>query len=351
MKKYFKVLLVLIMFIAMPVFASSNDLLRADDSVSVNEELNGSSFIAGNSVDVDSKVNGILFAAGNQVTTSGESEYAFAAGNYVKLKSEKFIDGFIAGNIIDINDVEVQRDIYAAGSSINYKGVIGRNAVFAASSVVISGTVKGNLTIYASTITIDSDAVIEGTLKYSSDSKVNISNSAKVGYTEVEEVKTKSASKVSTIKSKITDSLLSLMNILVIGLVMMLLLPKVFEKIAKLNEKNIFRSLGFGALALLAVPIASLLCITTVIGMSTGVILLGLYFICIYISTVFTSYYVSNMILGKKIKNRFLIYLIGAVAITILKLIQFISIIVYIGSLCIGLGILVNLLFNKENRK
>ena len=349
MKRYFKVLLVLIMFMAMPVFASSNDLFRADESVSVNEELNGSSFIAGNTVDVDSKVNGILFSAGNQVNTAGESEYAFIAGNYVKLDDQKFIDGFVAGNIIEIKALEVQRDLYVAGSTITFSGNVGRNMLITGGNVTIKGIVKGDLTIYSDTINIESDAIIEGALKYASNSKVTISKSAKVGYTEIEEVKDSKYSSVSkTFLSKVTDSILSLMNILVIGLLMMLIMPKTFEKIAKQDEKNILSNLGFGAVALLAAPIAAAICITTLVGMSTGLILLALYIICIYVSTVFTGYYLSNIFFKKKIKNKFLIYLVGAVIITILKLIPFISILVTICSLCIGLGIVVSLIFNRK---
>ena len=349
MKKYLKVLLVLMMFIAMPVFAMSNDLFRADDSVSVNEELNGSSFIAGNSVDVDSKVNGILFAAGNQVDTAGESEYAFVAGNYVKLDSQKFIDGFVAGSIVDIKDVKVTRDMYVAGSNVTYAGTTGRNLFIAGQTVTIKGIVRGDLTVYSQTINIEEGAEIYGTLKYDSDSKVNISKSAKVGYTEIEENKTNTnlGTKV-TIKSKITSSILSLINILVIGLIMMLIMPKAFEKIAKQDEKNILSNLGFGALALIAVPVAALICITTIIGLSTGLVLLGLYFICLYVSTVFASYYLSNLVFSKKIKNKYLIYLVGATIITILKLIPFISILTSICVLCIGLGIVVNLVFKRK---
>ena len=349
MKKIFRVLLVLMMFMAIPVFAMSNDLFRTDDSVSVNEELNGSSFVAGNTVDVDSKVNGILFAAGNQVDTAGESEYAFIAGNYVKLDSQKFIDGFVAGSIIDIKDVEVQRDMYVAGSTITYAGTTGRNLMLAGQTVTIKGVVKGDLTVYASTINIEEDAAIYGTLKYDSDSKVNISKSAKVGYTEVEENKKSTNIKTTSLfKTKITNSIFSLVNILVIGLIMMLIMPKVFEKIAKQDEKNILSNLGFGALALIAAPILSFICMVTVVGLSTGLILLTLYFVCLYVSTVFSSYYLSNLVFSKKIKNKYLIYLVGAAIITILKLIPFISILTSICVLCIGLGIVVNLVFKRK---
>lgn len=350
MKKFIKVLLVIMLFVAMPVFALSNDLFRSDDSISVNEELNGTSFIAGNSVDVDSKVNGILFAAGNQVETAGESEYAFIAGNYVKLDSEQFIDGFVAGSIVDVKDVTVTRDMYIAGTNVTYAGNTGRNLVIAGQNATIKGVVKGNLTVYAQTINIEEDAEIYGTLKYSSDSKVNISKSAKVGYTEIEDAKNSnnSINYKTTIKSKITSAILSLVNILVIGLIMMLIMPKVFEKIAKQDEKNILSNLGFGALALILAPIAALILITTIIGLSTGFVLLGIYLICLYISTVFASYYLSNLVFNKKIKNKYLIYLVGASIITILKLVPFISILTSICVLCIGLGIVVNLVFKRK---
>lgn len=348
MKKYFKILLVLIMFTVMPVFASSTELFRADNSVSVNEELNGTSFIAGNTVDVDSKINGILFAAGNTVTTNGESDYAFIAGNLVRVNQEKFIDGFIAGSTVEINSSEISRDLYVAGANITFDSIVNRDAYLTGDKVTIKGKINGNASIYADEIIIEDNAEIIGTLKYSEDSKITISNNAKIGNTEtVKSTKVMVNNKV-TIMSIISAKLLSLLNILVIGLALMLLFPKLFEKIASYKKDSILSNLGFGIISLLLIPIASIILLTTMIGVSTGLILLDAYIVCIYLSTIFTSYYLSNILFGEKIKNKYLVFLVGASCITILKLIPFIGVLTSICSLLIGLGLVITLIFKRN---
>lgn len=349
MKKYFKILLVLVMFIAMPVFAFSQDLFRADDTVNITEPIDGTSFIAGQSVDVDTKVNGILFAAGNTVTTSGESDYAFVAGNIVKLQDEAFKDGYAAGSSVELSNVTVERDMFIAGEKLTFDGVIGRNMYASGNNITINGRINGNLTAYGDTITIGEKAVITGTFKYDDQAKVNISDGASIGNKVIDKTNSSTISMTKpTFISKVKDALFSLVNILVIGLLMMLLFPKLFENISKMDEKSIVPNLGFGFLALISIPIACIFAMITIVGFSTGLILLDLYIVFIYLSTVLTSYYLSNMLLSKNIKNKYLLFLVGALSIAVIKLIPFIGTMVSICVLFIGLGIIVRLIFSRK---
>ena len=52
MKGKLKLLLLLLLFVVTPVFAASDDLLIANDSVTVEEDKAGSAFMAGNDVTV-----------------------------------------------------------------------------------------------------------------------------------------------------------------------------------------------------------------------------------------------------------------------------------------------------------
>lgn len=349
MKKYLKVLLVLVMFIAMPVFALSTDLFKADNTVNVSENMAGSGFVAGNIVDVNSKVDGILFAAGNDVKTSGESDYAFIAGNIVKVNNQSFKDGFIAGSSVNIDSSTIERDLYAAGETISVNSNIGRNVYLSGNNITINGKVNGNVTAYGSKIIVGDNAVIRGTLKYSEDSKLEISDSATIG-NKIAEKSTQLDAKVvkTSFVSKVMSSFISLGNLLLIGLLLMLFMTKTFERIKEIKSDSILKSLGFGFLTLIAVPIASIVLLVTVVGVSTSIIALLFYFISIYLSTVFTSYYLANLTIGNKVKNKYLLFIIGATAITILKLIPFIGILVSLCSLLIGLGLIVILLFDRK---
>lgn len=350
MKKYIKILLVLIMFTALPVFALTDTLYKTDDSVSVSDDFNGSAFVAGNDVEIDSTVDGILFSAGNIVNQSGESEYLFTSGNVVKVNSQKSRDAFIAGYNVSVNDSTFERDAYVAGETVRFDSKAGRNVYLVGNKVFVSGTVEGNVTIYASEIVVKDNTVIKGVLKYSSDSKTNISKTAVIGSIKKEKnnnIGVKVDSK-ATFASVLMGKVFSFANALLIAVIMLLLFPKLYEKIAKQDKNTILKNLGYGALTLFVVPIAAMIIMITMVGLSTGLILLDLFIVCAYLSTIFTSYYFSNMILGNKIKNRLLVLLIGLLVIYVLDLIPFISILVSISSLCIGLGLVINMIFNRK---
>ena len=347
MKKYLKILLVLIMFTSMPVFAASNKLFRADNSVVLQEDLNGSGFVAGQNVDIDSKVDGILFAAGNSVDVDGESDYLFAAGNNVRIDGASFKDGFVAGSSISLLSGNVTRDLYVAGSIVDLNISVGRNAHIAGNVVKFDGKVNGDLDISASNITIGRNAVVTGKLTYPENATIDLSEDSEIGSVE----KTVDYSKINsktTIISKIYSAVISLINILLVGILMLLFLPKLFDKIGKMKQDTILTNLGIGMLTFMFVPIAAFILMFTLAGISIGIIGLVLYTIALYLTSIFTGYYLSNMIFNKKIKNKYLVLAIGLVSIKILKFIPFIGIIVGIGSLCIGLGILTNLILKRK---
>lgn len=351
MKKYLKVLLVLVMFLATPVFALSDDLFRADDKMSISDDLNGSSFIAGNDVEIDSKVDGILFSAGNYVNQSGESEYLFTAGNVVKVNSQKTRDAYIAGADVSVKTSKFERDAFVAGNTVIFDSTVGRHAYIGGSKIVISGTFNGNLSVYGEDITIEDNTIVKGELKYPEDAKINISKSASIASKKVVYSNNSNSLSINTktsFKDVLVSKILSLANLFIVGLLLMIIFPKIFEKIKKMDNNTILSNLGFGALTIFALPITAIALMVSFVGISAGVLLLDFYFVCMYLSTMFTSYYFSNMILGDKINNKYLILLIGVTAIFILKLIPFISILTSIFAVCIGFGIVVKLIFDRK---
>ena len=350
MKRFFKILLVLFMFVTTPVFALSDDLFRSDDRVSVSDDLNGSSFVAGNDVQVDSKVNGMLFSAGNSVNQSGESDYLFTAGNIVKVNSQKTKDAYIAGNDVSVKESDFERDVYVAGNIVTFESNAGRNVYIGGSKVTISGTINGNLNIYSDNITIEDNTKVKGMLKYPEKAKIVISKNASINSKSImkDSNGTVSINTEPSFSSRIMSNLFSIVNLFVLGLFLMLLFPKLFEKIEKMDKNTILSNLGFGVLSLFILPIAALIIMLTMVGLSTGFILLDFYIVCVYLSSLLCTYYLANILLNKNIKNKYLVLLIGLLGLFVLKLIPFISILTEIFVLCIGLGIVVNLIFSRK---
>ncbi|MBQ1496639.1 MAG: hypothetical protein IIZ40_04775 [Bacilli bacterium] len=347
MKKYFKLLLFLILFISTPVFASSKDLFRADKDVVVNEELNGSSFVAGYTVDIDSKVNGMLFAAGNKVDVDGSSDYLFAAGSNVRIDGASFMDGFIAGNFINLVSGTVNRDLYVAGEVIEINSDIERNAYIAGSTVKINGNINGNAKIYAENIEISDSAKINGILTYSKDSKVNISKSANINKVNIVKGLTKK-DKTDIVITKIYNAFISIVNMYLIGVLILVFGTKIISKIESMTKDEFISNLGYGLITFVLVPMLSFILAITMIGLGAAVIAFILYLVLAYLSTIFSGYYISNLLLKNKISNKYVLLLIGIVGIKLLKLIPVLGSIVGILSLCLGLGIIIRILFNRK---
>ena len=346
MKGKLKLLLLLLLFVVTPVFAASDDLLIANDSVTVEEDKAGSAFMVGNDVTAKGTVDGISFIAGNNVNVENKSDYLFSAGSTVKLDNASFKDGFLAGATVEISNSNIERDIYAAGTTVRLSSTIGRDAKIAGSTVVVTGTVNRDLTIAASTIEIKDGAEVKGTLYYSEDANITISPNAKINKKVATDITRFTI--FDSFKYRLFGNLFSFANMLVVGLLLLLLVPKIFEKVSGYGKESILSNLGIGLLGLIGIPVISILLLASIVGLSSSLILLAIYVILIYLSTLFASYYIGNMLLSKKIKNRFLILLISLVVIYLLRLIPFVSILVSICTLGIGLGLLVRIITKRK---
>ena len=330
-----------------PVIAkadSQKGLFRADYDVTVNDEMEGSGFIAGNNVIIGNKINGILFGAGYSVNVTGQSDYAFVAGNEVNIKGASFKDGFLAGQTIEIEGVEAARDIYAAGQNISLKGSVGRNLYIAGESVVLENiAINGDVYIDSANITINSDTVINGKLSYNEDANIVISKMTNIGSTSTyknQSVNIDIDPKVSLgtrILTKLVSTLTGLLNILVVGILMILLIPGLFNKLREIKANRLLPSFAWGLLILVAVPIV----------VSAGLILAVLYGVLVYVSTILSTYTVTSLILKDKVKNPYFILLIGLPCLYLIKLIPFLGALVSFVMICLGLGLLTNLIKRK----
>lgn len=346
MKGKLKLLLILLLFVVTPVFAASDDLLIANDTVTVEEEKAGTAFMLGNDVTAKGTVDGISFIAGNNVNVENKSDYLFSAGNTVKLENASFKDGFLAGTTVELSDSFVERDVYAAGSTVRLSSTIGRNANIAGSTVVVTGTVNGDLTIAASTIEIKDGAEVKGTLYYSEDASITISPNAIINKKVAKEINKLTI--FDSFKSRLFGNLFSFANMLVVGLLLLLLVPKLFEKISGYGKESILSNLGIGLLSLIAIPITTIILLITIVGLSSSLLLLACYIILVYLSTLFASYYIGNILLSNKIKSKFLILVISLLGVYLLKLIPFVNILTSICVLGIGLGLIIRIITKRK---
>lgn len=326
-------------------------LFQADDNLKISDELNGTAFLAGRNIDVDKKINGIGFIAGQVININSDQEYLFSAASDIKIKSNIKNDTFLAAANINIEG-NLGRDAYMAAEKITIDGNVERNIYLSGSIVELNGTYKGNVNVDAQEIKLSDDIKIEGTLKYNKDAKVT-------GLKD--DIKTKKVERTST-KISFKDYLVSFINnyihITMFAIVLIYLSEKLLKNSLKQvkdkSAKTILTICGKGFLILIGVPIIALMLLVTNLFTSVGIVGGIIYGILIYVSSIFTSYFIATELDNKYLKknlNSYLLVIVGLFIISVLKIIPVIGAFVSLFSLLFGLGITGNMIIELRTNK
>ena len=322
--KRVKYLLILLLVIFMAPAANALIQGEADNTLNINKNYDDTALFAGNIVSVDSNIDGLI-------------------------TGYKTKDLFAAGSNVAISDVTA-RSIYAAGGTITVQSDI-ENLYIAGDHVTIDGDFK-NVIVEAQDFTLKGS--ITGKLKINDDAKQIISENAKINEIETyvgtthqgkDFVKENSAKFIAAaIIAKIISKIFHFVNIFIIGLVFILLFKKTVTKIEKMNGNAgfIFGRFGFGLLALIVIPIISILLLITGLCSAIGIIGLVLYFLGIYLSEVIGTIYISKLVF--KNMNNILRYVLTLLILTLIKLIPIIGWLLSLFMLCLSLGLILNII-------
>ena len=214
-----------------------------------------------------------------------------------------------------------------------------RDAKIYAMNVTINGNINGNVDIKSSDIKINGN--IDGVLSYNEDAVIE--NKGNVNEFNI----TEKMYKEITFQEKVWQFITNYGSLLLIFLFFAFITPKLFKRIEHKNEKltilNFFSLFGFGTLSVILIPIIFILLLTLVFGTSLAILLLIFYIVCIWLSSLFTSYLIGYLVwknIIKKDNNVYLIGLIGISIISVLSIIPFIGNLISVISIFVGMGII-----------
>ena len=351
MRRYLKYLLVLLLVFTFSincVNAKSHikELFKTGDNIKIEEELDGTAFIAGEKVELNNKINGIGFIASNELNINFEQDYIFSAGTTINIKNNIEKDAFILGEKIFIDEnVKLGRDAYVFADTLT----IDRNIYVYGTTVNIEGNINGNIVVSALELNIDKDAKVLGTLKYNEDANIK-------GLREDITSKTyKISTNNLTFKEYITNFISSYIHITLLAIVLVFICEKLFKKslsiTKELTTKKVATLCGKGLLVLIGVPIIAMMLLFSGAFVSVGVIGTILYGILIYISNIFTAYLLATILdkkIFKKNLNGYLLMIIGLFIIYVLNMIPIVGGLISFISMLLGIGISTNMLFELK---
>ena len=319
------------------------DLYLAGDNIVMDKVVNGNVYIMGNDITITGEIHGNLFTMANKVTfEEGYVESsAYICANEVYFKAVA-TDLYTCANTIEIpENYGVYRDLKCYANSLTMLGLVGRNADCNIANITLNkDDIKGN---------------IYGDLNYSSTSQANIPEEVVLGnvnYTQIVKTSNQKSFNISDFIVKVCKAIV--FTLVIYGLAILFTKDSI-KKCKKITENKFLFAFGIGALALIAVPIVSIILMFTVIGLPLAIVLLAVYALLLAIASSVFSISIANIISEKaKIENNWLKALIVAgvsLLVCIIGIIPYVSILKFL-IVILGFGIIiVNIFFKNINFK
>ena len=315
----------------------SKTLYLADSSVTIDYPVEGNVFVMAQDLTISGNISGNVFALAQNLkieTTGSINSTLFVCAENVTIDGTVSDVFSISSNLTINKSARIMQDITAGGSTLKLGGTIGRNANFGFDEIYTSDSamILGDLS-YSSRVAAISEDIVSGTTSFK----------------QIEEVKIEPK---DIIREKLNDLYTLLVVSLVIVLIVVYAMPKFADKEQKIVENKLAATFGYGALALILIPVASLLLFFTILGILPAVALFLVYlFIIMQVATPLVSIAIAKIICQKINKNTkgftLLFGMLLVLAIWILELIPVLGSIVSLLTAILGLGIIVYAIFHS----
>lgn len=353
MKKKIISIILILAVVVLPVtnVFASDGYFNTNENVSDTKVYEHSAFIAGSNVKANGEVKGIALVAGATVEANAKVEYGIMAGESVEVNSIVEKDVFLAGNKVKLGkDAVVGRDVYIAGNSVTINSNLNGNAFIGGSIVTLDNiTINGDLNIAANQLDVIGDVNINGKLIVNDNIVIN--NENKLRYSSKELYKTRGFE--FDFRNTVTDIILSTLTLVFTAIVLIMLFPKLFNKIdAKMEGRDFGKKLLYGLVTLIVVPIIGILSLAVMVGVTLSVIIFAFYIIAIILATIFAAYVIGDWVYTKLLKQKQNYVVSTSFAIIVFKILEYIPYIGWVIALLVffyGLGIISDL-FLKRNK-
>lgn len=323
----------------------SSDMYLAGDNITIDYVVDGNLFVCADTVTINSEIGGDAFIMAKKLIIEENScvySNLFVIAETVELKGVA-CDVFALAQNFNISGGYVYRDLKVACNTLNINGVVGRNAFVSCASINFN-TDEGT------------NGIIYGNLDYSSNSEASIPENVVKGTVNYNAIQ---VSPEKSIRSIIADYILDLGGflafVLIIWLVCLVFAPKFLANTNKYVGKKTLGILGYGLLALIAVPIACIILILLQLTSGFSLFLLALYVLAIIVSkslfTITANNYVCSKLKISKNTGIFGMLIVSGIVIWVITQIPYIGGLVSFIISVLGLGILVASILPKKSEK
>ncbi len=326
------------------------------DALSSSEIKKQNIYTANNKCEIVDTIYGNVFVAGNEINI--KSNYiagdVFLFGNTITIDENAIIDGnvYIAAQQINTNGT-IHRSSYMMGKivKLNESAYNGYDTFICGDTIEVEGEMARNAYIGANILEVKNTALINGNLSYEAREKSEIPKGSVKGRIDFKKIIDDEEDIKEIIFDYVIDMFKNLIFTLVIFIVILLMSRNFTDKAQiAISGKNIFKSLGIGLLGLILVPIIVVLLIVMGVTANVGVLLIFAYITTLIIANAITAISMSALITSRKTGMKLpLVVPFIAIVLWVLESIPYIGTIVSFFSIIIGIGVLLQGAFSKND--
>lgn len=359
--------------ISQPVY---EDLYIAGGNITINASIYGDLIIAGGTIIINDTVTSDILLAGGTVTFNGfVGDDIRCAGGKIHIAKNVTGDVVVTGGHVTIDKTVTIGGLLASGGDITIDGNINGDVRGAFGDLVLNGKITGNVDCRGGSITINGiiggksvlsaryilierNALFNNDVRYwSEQSPIDFKQHIQSGKATYDPSLRIRSDKWYYLGA---NTFFTLLWYLGMALLMTLIIQYLFSGTMKRAADTIFnhtlKSLGFGFLFFIAVPIAAVLAFVTVIGVPVGLLLIFSYITLILLATIVISVVTANWI-NNRYNKKWNFWRLSFVAFGIFILLKLVFLTPIVGWLilillaCIAFGgILININWKGKQR-
>jgi hypothetical protein len=292
------------------------DLYVAGGNITINAPIYGDLVVAGGTIVINDSISGDILLAGGNITFNGfVGDDIRCAGGNIRISRNVTGDLVITGGRIVIDQGVVIGGILAGGGDARINGTVSGNIrggfgklVFngsvahdidcRADDMTINGYVGGKSVLAARTITIGNNAAFNNDIRYwTKRGTPSFGQSIKNGKAVYDPSLRIRAGQWYYLGMATFFALLWYLGMaLLMILIIQYLFSTTMSKAAQTSFSHTGKSLLFGLLFVIGVPLAAVAAFLTVIGVPVGLLLLIIYIIALLLATVIVATVIANRI-------------------------------------------------------
>lgn len=325
----------------------NEDLYAVGNSVLIQGTVRGDVATAARRVEIAGTVEGDVLSMAADTSISGRVGGSIrAAGGTLVLAGEVEEDAVLAGAEVRLApNARVGRDAFLAASEATVQAPVGGDVQAAAETLTLGAPVAGSVRAEAGTLRVTEAADIRGSLRYRAGGEVEIASGAMVAGPLERLSPTRRPGEGPLMY--LVGWLRALVGLFALGLLLVLLLPDFSRRVPVMLIQAPWRSLGWGAITFVGLPIAA--AIIFLVGLVLGGWWIGLLILGLYAAALALCFPVVGMFLGRWVLERFgkagpslvLALLLGLVMLTLVGLVPVLGGLVMLATVLFGLGALV----------